>query len=48
MSEFLRNGRVGTHIEVPGGLRLERDSEGCRLGPVGPRPGGGVVLPGAC
>jgi tRNA(Ile)-lysidine synthase len=48
MGEFLREGRVGTHIEMPGGLRLERDSAGCRLGPAGPRAGGGVVSSGAC
>jgi tRNA(Ile)-lysidine synthase len=46
MSEFLRNGRVGSGIEIPGGLRLERDATGCRLGPVGPPNPGGA--PGAC
>jgi len=48
MSEFLRSGRVGTHIEIPGILRLERDAAGCRLGPAGERAGGRVVSPGAC
>jgi tRNA(Ile)-lysidine synthase len=43
MSEFLRRGRVGSHIEIPGGLRLERDAAGCRLGPAGlPTDPGGV------
>jgi tRNA(Ile)-lysidine synthase len=40
MSEFLRQGRIGTHIEIPGILRLERDAVGCRLGPAGERAGG--------
>jgi tRNA(Ile)-lysidine synthase len=48
MSEFLRAGRVGTYIEIPGILRLERDAAGCRLGPSGERVGGRVVSPGAC
>jgi tRNA(Ile)-lysidine synthase len=34
MCAFLDEGRVGTVIELPGPLRLERDSAGCRLGPV--------------
>jgi tRNA(Ile)-lysidine synthase len=48
MGEFLRAGRVGSHIEIPGGLRLERDAVGCRLGPAAPRGPGGVVEPGSC
>jgi len=48
MGEFLRAGRVGTHIELPGILRLERDAAGCRLGPAGPLPRGRVVSSGAC
>jgi tRNA(Ile)-lysidine synthase len=31
---FLRNGKPRTHIELPGGLRLERDRRGFRLGPL--------------
>ncbi len=31
---FLRNGKPRTHIELPGGLRLERDRTGFRLGPL--------------
>jgi tRNA(Ile)-lysidine synthase len=48
MSEFLQAGRVGTYIEIPGILRLERDSAGCRLGPAGERPGRRVVSSGPC
>jgi tRNA(Ile)-lysidine synthase len=33
MDAFLGSGRSGSAIEVPGGLRLHRDREGCRLGP---------------
>jgi tRNA(Ile)-lysidine synthase len=33
MLSFLRSGRTGSHIELPGGLRLERDREGFWLGP---------------
>jgi tRNA(Ile)-lysidine synthase len=43
MSEFLCRGRVGSHIEIPGGLRLECDAAGVRLGPAGPPDPGGVV-----
>jgi len=45
MGEFLRSGRVGSHIEIPGGLRLLRDAEGCRLGPLA---SSGVDSSGAC
>ena len=34
MCAFLADARVGTAIELPGDLRLERDAAGCRLGPV--------------
>jgi len=34
MCAFLGEARVGTAIELPGELRLERDSAGCRLGPA--------------
>ena len=34
MCAFLADARVGTAIELPGDLRLERDPAGCRLGPV--------------
>jgi tRNA(Ile)-lysidine synthase len=36
MCAFFADARVGTVIELPGDLRLERDSAGCRLGPVAP------------
>lgn len=36
MLDFLRSGRPGTHIELPGGLRLERDAVNFRMGPVDP------------
>jgi len=36
MLAFLRGGRPGSHIELPGGLRLVRDRAGTRIG----RPGG--------
>jgi tRNA(Ile)-lysidine synthase len=48
MDEFLRNGRVGTVLEVPGGLRLQRVSGGGRLGPVRLPAGPAVDAPGAC
>jgi tRNA(Ile)-lysidine synthase len=34
MLGFLRAGRSGTQIELPGGIRLERDRSGFRLGPI--------------
>jgi tRNA(Ile)-lysidine synthase len=34
MLGFLRSGRTGTQLELPGGIRLERDPAGFRLGPV--------------
>jgi tRNA(Ile)-lysidine synthase len=34
MQRFLTSGRSGSHIELPGGLRLERTREGFRLGPI--------------
>jgi tRNA(Ile)-lysidine synthase len=36
MLKFLRSGRVGTAIELPGGVLLGRDREGFRLGPIAP------------
>jgi tRNA(Ile)-lysidine synthase len=48
MGEFLCTGRVGTCIEVPGGLRLERDRSGCRLGPAEASEAVAVEVPGAC
>jgi tRNA(Ile)-lysidine synthase len=48
MDEFLCCGRVGTCIEVPGDLRLERDDLGFRLGPVEPSGSNAVDAPGAC
>ena len=33
MDAFLRSGRTGSAIELPGGLRLHRDRGSCRLGP---------------
>jgi tRNA(Ile)-lysidine synthase len=43
MLAFLRSGRRGSSIELPGGLRLERGRSGFRLGPVarGAEPGPG-------
>ena len=40
--EFLREGRPGTRIELPGGFLLRRDRAGFLLGPVGVDP------PGSC
>lgn len=34
MLDFLRAGRPASHIELPGGLRLERDATGIRMGPL--------------
>jgi len=48
MDEFLRAGRVGTVIEVPGGFQLERGSDGCRLGPRRPGVDPAVDAPGSC
>ena len=36
MLAFVRKARLHTYIELPGGLRLERDRAGLRLGPLGP------------
>jgi tRNA(Ile)-lysidine synthase len=36
MLAFVRNARPRTILELPGGLRLERDRAGLRLGPLGP------------
>jgi tRNA(Ile)-lysidine synthase len=35
---FLRRGRRGARLELPGGLALSRGPDGFRLGPVGRRP----------
>lgn len=49
MLEFLRSGRFGTHIELPGGVRMVCDRQGVRIGPLAPEqtheqgPGGGVL-----
>jgi tRNA(Ile)-lysidine synthase len=48
MSHFLRAGRSGTHVEIPGGLRLERGVAGYRLGPLGLPDAGGVDSSGPC
>ncbi len=42
LQSFLRTARVGTRLELPGGLTLHRERAGFRLGPC---PGGGQ---GAC
>jgi tRNA(Ile)-lysidine synthase len=42
MLAFLRTGRRGTRIELPGGRILSRDRAGFRLGPLGPAPSGGL------
>jgi tRNA(Ile)-lysidine synthase len=47
-SRFLRGARVGTHIELPGGLGLWRDRAGFRLGPLAPAPPGGLDRETAC
>lgn len=36
MLRFLRSGRRGSVIELPGGVLLERDADGFRLGPASP------------
>ncbi len=38
MLSFLRSGRPGTRIELPGRLCLERDARGFRIGPVAREP----------
>ena len=38
MLSFLRSGRLGTRIELPGRLCLERDARGFRIGPVAREP----------
>ncbi len=38
MLSFLRSGRPGTRIELPGRLYLERDARGFRIGPVARGP----------
>ena len=48
ISEFLESGRVGSWIEIPGGLRLECGASGYRLGPVPPRSAGGLPATGPC
>ncbi len=39
MLAFLRCGRTGTHIELPGGVRMLKDRQGVWLGPVRPQLG---------
>jgi tRNA(Ile)-lysidine synthase len=41
MLAFLRTARPGTRLELPGGIRLERDREGFQLGPIEPAGRGG-------
>ena len=48
MLAFLRTGRRGTHIELPGGRVLWRERAGFRLGPLAPAPPGGLDGEGAC
>jgi hypothetical protein len=48
MLAFLRAGRRGTHIELPGGRVLSRERAGFRLGPVSPEAPGGLDGEGAC
>jgi len=45
MLNFLHTARPGTHIELPSGLRLEREGSDFRLGPIPGRSSGG---PGGC
>ncbi len=46
MLAFVRFGKAGTHIELPGGVRMVCDRHGVRIGPLDPRqtPAGGGVL----
>jgi hypothetical protein len=46
MQAFLCNARPGTRIELPGGLVLERNQAGFRIGPLPERLADGPV--GAC
>jgi tRNA(Ile)-lysidine synthase len=48
MLDFLRRGRPGTRLELPGGLTLRRGSTGFRLGPLPSAGRGGVDPGGAC
>lgn len=45
MLNFVRSARTGTHIELPGGVRMLRDREGVRIGPLDSdqTPGQGTV-----
>ncbi|MFI5217775.1 MAG: tRNA lysidine(34) synthetase TilS [Candidatus Limnocylindria bacterium] len=45
---FLRKGRRGTRIELPGGRILSRERAGFRLGPMAPAPPGGLDGEDAC
>jgi len=36
MLDFVRSGKSGTHIELPGGVRMVCDREGVRIGPLDP------------
>jgi len=48
MLTYLRRGRRGTRIELPGGLVLSRERVGFRLGPLAPASRGGLDGEGAC
>ena len=48
MLAFLSVSRVGTRIELPGGLSLQRDGRGARLGPLAPSAASRVRPRGAC
>jgi tRNA(Ile)-lysidine synthase len=48
MLAFLRTGRRGTRIELPGGRVLSRERAGFRLGPLAPAPPRGLDGEDAC
>jgi tRNA(Ile)-lysidine synthase len=48
MLGFLRTGRRGARIELPGGRVLSRERAGFRLGPIAPAPRGGLDGESAC
>jgi len=46
--DFLSSGRVGSWIEIPGGLRLERGASGWSLGPLPAPPASGLPVTDPC
>jgi tRNA(Ile)-lysidine synthase len=45
---FARSSRVGARIELPGGIRLWRERDGVRMGPIDDAPAPAGRHPGAC